>query len=196
MDLNIDFFKIETNNIPPEKGKVLISEPFNDDMYFRKSVIFLTECSPQGALGFTLNKIIDIGFNELVNGLINFDTSISLGGPVDNDRLFYIHSLNEKFLPHSVKIIDNIYWGGDFRVLRKIINDGLILPSQIRFFLGYAGWTKGQLDEELKKNFWLVSSIKNTEIFDFKGDLWKKKVSELDEKYQIWNNFPDSPILN
>jgi len=196
MELNFDYFKVETNNIPPEKGKILISEPFNNDIYFRKSVILLTEYNSKGSIGLVLNKQIDISFNELINEVKNFKTPISIGGPVDNDRLFYIHSLNEKILPHSVKVSDKIYWGGDFRVLRKLINDELILPSQIRFYLGYSGWTQGQLDDELKKNLWLVSDINSSEIFEFDGDLWREKVSQLDEKYSIWNNFPESPTLN
>ena len=62
MDLDYDFFKIE-KNLKPKKGRILISEPFLQDAYFRRSVILLTEHTSEGSVGFVLNKAAKININ-------------------------------------------------------------------------------------------------------------------------------------
>jgi len=195
-DLNIDFFGIKTNNEIPEKGKVLISEPFSQDMYFKRSIVLLAECNEDGAIGFILNKPIDIKLNDVISNFPKFDTNVSLGGPVNADRIFFIHTLGSEILPGSIKIFEDIYWGGDFFKVKDFIKKGLINKSQIRFFLGYSGWSQGQLDNELKNNYWLVSNIKDNQVFDIYSDIWKQSVENLDEQYKIWLNFPENPAHN
>ena len=57
--LSKDFFNIKTNNIKPRSGKILISEPFNQDSHFKRSVVLLAEYSKEGAIGFVLNNKIE-----------------------------------------------------------------------------------------------------------------------------------------
>ena len=59
MEKNLNFFKIEHNDVLPEKGKVLVSEPFLQDAYFKRSVVLLTEHNEEGSLGFVLNNPIE-----------------------------------------------------------------------------------------------------------------------------------------
>ncbi len=196
MKQDLEFFKIEFNNIPPERGKILISEPFTNDPYFRKSVVLLTEHTKGGSFGFVLNKPVTVPLNELVKDLDNFRAPVSMGGPMEHNRMFYVHRLNQKILPNVMYVMHDVFFGGNFKDLVKIIKDGLLLPEQIKFFLGYAGWKSGQLENELKNNYWLVSDISSNDIFNFEGDLWKKKILELDEKYKVWTHLPESPTLN
>ncbi len=195
-NLNIDFFRIKTNNVLPEKGKILISEPFSQDMYFKRSIVLLTECNEDGAMGFILNKPLDIKLNEVIDNFPKCDSKVSLGGPVNSDRIFFLHTVGEELLPGSINIFDNIFWGGDFFKVKDLLRKGTITKNQIRFFLGYSGWSPGQLNEELKNNYWLVGSIPDNQVFDIYSDIWKQAVEKLDAKYKIWLNFPENPIHN
>ena len=58
-----------------------------------------------------------------------------------------------------MEIIPGIYWGGDIERIRELIELAMIKPSQIRFFIGYSGWSPNQLDEELERNSWVVSNV-------------------------------------
>ena len=196
MNIDKDIFKIKTNKIIPKAGKILISEPFLNDYYFGRSVILLTEHSQEGSVGFVLNKPIKIALNELLKDFPKFDSLISAGGPVKPDTIHYIHTLGD-FLPDSIMITNGIYWGGDFVELKKLIKSGLIKKDQIRFFVGYSGWSANQLDNELKINSWLVSSLDvDTIMKKNEPSIWSESVLQLGDEYKIWLNFPENPKLN
>jgi len=197
MSLNIDIFKIETNHVAPRKGRILIAEPFLPGSYFNRSVVLLVSHSDKGAVGFILNKKIDFPLNEVVNDLSNFPSDVSIGGPVNTDTVYFIHSLGSDF-SGSIHIKDNLYWGGDFEELKRRINFGLVEPNQVRFFLGYSGWDKGQLEEELRENSWLVSEIRQKDIMDgpSRKQMWIDTVRGMGGKYSLWEHFPENPSLN
>ncbi|MFO8234317.1 MAG: YqgE/AlgH family protein [Bacteroidales bacterium] len=195
MQIDYDFFKVENDNLTPQKGRILISEPLLNDSYFKRSVVYLTEYSENGSVGFVLNKPIDLSPDEVVKDFPKFNTPIYVGGPVAKDTIHYLHTVSD-LIPNSVHVQGNIYWGGDFEKVKEVIADGLILPSQIRFFLGYSGWSPNQLEEEIKKNAWLVSELEASKIMKPDRDLWKKTLQELGNKYKIWTNCPENPALN
>ena len=191
-------FKIETNHIQPAKGKILISEPFLPGSYFNRSVILLVSHSDNGSVGFILNKKNDYSVSQVVDGFPDISIDLYLGGPVSTDSVYFIHTLG-KLIPGSIQVKDGLYWGGDFQVLQDKIRNGEILPSQVCFFLGYSGWDKGQLEEELRDNGWLVSDIDQQTLMDkpFSGkQMWLKTIRQLGGRYSIWENFPENPSLN
>jgi putative transcriptional regulator len=195
MNLNIDFFKITDNKVAA-KGRVLIAEPFLNDTYFKRSVVFITEHNHEGSVGFVLNKPVELKVQDVIQNFPFIEAGISIGGPVNTNTLHYIHTLGD-LLPESIHVLDNIYWGGDFDTLKKSISEGKISKDQIRFFLGYSGWGLEQLENELKENAWLVSDI-NSEMI-MKGEqegFWNQILENMDNKYQVWANFPENPGLN
>ena len=157
MDLNIDFFHIVNDSVA-EKGNILISEPFLGDNYFRRSVVYLTENNEEGSLGFVLNKPIGVSINEIVDDFPESDFTISVGGPVSSNTVHYIHTLGAR-VPDSVLVADGIFWGGDFDLIKDLIKEGSVKPHELRFFLGYAGWSPDQLDGEMQDHAWLVGRI-------------------------------------
>lgn len=193
---NENRFRIIHNGVAPQKGYVLISEPFLDEI-FQRSVIFMTDHDNKGSMGFVLNKPTDIILNNLFSQIkINQDIRIYLGGPVGNDKLFFLHTLGD-ILPNALHIHNNIYMNGNFDVLCNYINKGYQVEGKIKFFLGYAGWTSGQLDKEINDNTWLVSKINAEDIFCGEGEnLWKKSLTLLDDSYKMWINYPKEPYLN
>ena len=194
-ELNIDFFSIENNKIA-RQGRVLISEPFLTDSYFHRSVVLLTEHSEEGSVGFVLNKPVDLNVNDILKDFPEINAGISIGGPVNTNTVHYTHTLGD-VVPNSVKVTGNIYWGGDFEAIRQLISIGRINAAQIRFFLGYSGWSANQLENELSENAWVVSEIDAKSIM--KGPdqrLWKDSLYRLGSKFRTWINFPENPSLN
>ncbi|MBN1187441.1 MAG: YqgE/AlgH family protein [Bacteroidales bacterium] len=195
MDLNYDFFD-NADRREPKKGRILIAEPFLQDVYFKRSIVLLTEHNEEGTVGFVLNKPVDMKVSDVINDFPKIDIDLSIGGPVATNTLHYIHTLGN-IIPNSMKVVDNIYWGGDFEVIRELITKKAIKKDQIKFFLGYSGWKANQLENELKEQSWLVVDMKPQIIMT--GDLdsiWKDALSNLGDKYKIWINSPESPSLN
>lgn len=195
MDLNIDFFEIK-NDKKASKGRILISEPFLSDSYFKRSVVYLTEHSDEGSVGFVLNKPIELDIRDILKDFPDIGAGFSLGGPVNTNTVHYIHTLGD-IIPESVYVQGNIYWGGDFDVLKNLLVKQKIKAKEIRFFLGYSGWTAKQLNRELEENAWLVAEIDNDSIMNgIHPDFWKEVLKSMENKYKVWINFPENPGMN
>lgn len=196
MKQNLDIFKIKTNNVLPQKGRILIAEPFLPGDYFSRSVVFLVAHSEKGAVGFILNKKIDFLLHDVFFDFPKFEAQVYLGGPVSADSIFFIHKLGDK-LPGSIQVLGNLYWGGDFNILKNLIGKGEIQPKDILFFLGYSGWDAGQLENELKEDSWLVTDVdENIIMRDADEVSWANVVKKAGNRYTVWENFPENPNLN
>jgi putative transcriptional regulator len=196
MKPELDLFAILPEDKIPEKGKILISEPFLPDTFFNRSVVYLTDHNPEGSVGFILNKKLDIKICDAVSGFEGWNENLNMGGPVAPDTLHYLHSLGE-LIPKSVQVDKGIWWGGDIDAIREMIRKGSIKTNQIRFFLGYSGWSAGQLERELKENSWMIARVKSETIMSSRGpDSWKRLLRSFKNKYRMWADFPESPEMN
>jgi putative transcriptional regulator len=178
------------------KGQVLLAEPFLNDPYFRRTVIFLCEHNTEGSFGFVLNNYIDVELDQIMENVPSFGGKISIGGPVRNSNLYYIHTLGEQ-VEDSVEIIPGVFMGGNFETIRKMLVSGKVEKDQVRFFVGYSGWSPQQLENEIKTNSWFVTSVQkelvmNTEV----SDLWKLIMGSMGKKGKIIANMPEDPTLN
>ena len=180
----------------PSKGKLLVAEPsILTDKEFNRSVIYLTEYNDEGCIGFILNKPTTYRLHDLIPE-IDCDFIVYNGGPVEQENLYFIHK-EPDLIPDSIKIDENIYWGGNFDVLTELLNSKQLNPSNIRFFLGYTGWAANQLDEEIQESTWSVVNNNYDELFSVDSDeFWKKQLMDLGGEYQIWANAPHNPNLN
>ncbi len=195
MVLNYNFFEPDENK-EPQKGKVLLSEPFLLDNYFKRSIVLITEHNENGTIGFVLNKPVDVNINEVVENFPKIDADVALGGPVSTNTLHYLHTLGD-IIPESVHVLGNIYWGGDFEVVERLISSGNIDKGQIRFFLGYSGWSPNQLEDELAENAWVVGDISPDEVMmPMNKHFWTKTLQRMGKKYEMWANFPENPEMN
>ncbi|MDX2445507.1 MAG: YqgE/AlgH family protein [Bacteroidales bacterium] len=196
MSLDYDFFSISPELTTPQKGKVLISEPFIGDQYFKRSVVLLTEHSKEGSVGFVLNKPVDIKVKEVIKGFPNIEAVVSMGGPVGTDTIHYLHTLGE-IIPDSVHVFEDLYWGGNFETVKDMLETGLISDHKIRFFVGYSGWGPKQLEREISEDSWVITQIPPIRIMENRSsDSWKEALVQLGKKYKLWANFPDNPDLN
>jgi putative transcriptional regulator len=195
MQSELDFFAILPEDKIPEKGKILISEPFLPDTFFNRSIVYLTDHTAQGSVGFILNKKLDLQVSAAIEDFEGWNENLSMGGPVAPDTLHYLHNLGDK-IPNSVHVEGDIYWGGDIETIRDLIREGKINQSQIRFFLGYSGWSEGQLERELKENSWVIAKVNSNIVLNRGEDIWKKVLRSFKNKYRMWADFPDSPEMN
>ena len=191
--INFDF----SNKNKPKTGSLLISEPFMYDDHFSRSVIFLCEHNDEGSFGFVLNKYIQSPAEDLVPELKSKEIKISIGGPVDKTNLYFVHAFGDQ-IGNSIKVKDGLYIGGDFNQLKELINTDEKSIDQVRFFIGYSGWSAGQLDEEMEEKSWVVVNNVPTEmILDTTNDhLWKSLMEQLGGKFKAMTNFPMNPSDN
>ena len=196
MQTVLDLFDILPEDKIAEKGKILISEPFLPDIFFNRSIIYLTDHNSEGTVGFILNMELDLKISDALEGFDGCDASLYMGGPVAPDTLHYLHSLGN-MIPNSLEINNNIFWGGDIDTIRAAIKAGKVKPGQIKFFLGYSGWTAGQLERELTENSWVIASAKHDLVMnDYGDDAWKHALRSMNRKYRIWADFPELPEMN
>ncbi len=191
----------QLNSLSLEKGRILISDPFLNDNYFSNSVILLCELNEKGAFGLVLNHYIDGSLSDFMNDFQGKKTDrfkISLGGPVDTDSIYYIHNRPD-IIEGSIQIIDDVYLGNgiNFTDLSVLIEEEKIKKNELKFFLGYSGWTAGQLQEELLKNSWFVGNLSTRTLMNYdQEDIWKKTLEQMSEKHRVISNFPQNPLLN
>ncbi len=190
------FFKVKPTNILPKKGSILISAPISRDAFFSRSVVLLVaNDEKEGSLGFVLNNYVSASLAKLIDKDIDFEATISLGGPVARNKLDYIHCLGDK-IPNSKHIIDDIYWGGDFDVVIDFIKMGILQKEQIKFFIGYSGWGKGQLNSELEREHWLVYNANSETLLKKDPKYWRHTLRSMGKSYSAWLRLPSDPQLN
>ena len=196
MKEELDLFTILPEDKIPEKGKILISEPFLPDTFFNRTIVYLADHNEEGSVGFILNKKLEIKVCDAISGFDGWEEYLSMGGPVAPDTLHYLHNMGD-MIPKSVWVDNNIFWGGDIDFVRSLIKDDKLNTSQIRFFLGYSGWSAGQLERELKENSWVIARVASDIILnDQINNTWKRVLRGLNSKYRMWADFPESPDMN
>lgn len=179
----------------PNVGSLLIAEPYSGEPYFKRSAILMVEHNENGDVGFVLSKPLSLSLPDLLDNFSRNDFIVSLGGPVAPSSLHYIHTLGDVVIPGAIHIKNNIYWGGDFDILRKFINSGDVTSSEVKFFVGYSGWTTGQLSDEIKNGDWGVTAIDDIDLMGDCRNLWYDLI-ERDDKYKKWLLVPENPEDN
>ena len=196
MNIDSDIFKIQSNNVLPSRGKILISEPFLRDVTFGRSVVLLIDHTEEGSMGLIINKQLPIFVNDSIKEFKYIeDIPLYKGGPIATDTLFYLHTLAD--ISGAIPISKGLFLIGDFEEIKRYILQGNQVDRYIRFFLGYSGWESEQLSTELRENTWLVSKEENAYLMngDTK-DMWKQALEKLGSKYETWSRFPQVPTFN
>lgn len=182
--------------IEPVAGRILISVPFLQDFYFKKSVVLLADHSSEGSFGLIINKPVDVKLSDIAAEFGNFDAPVYLGGPVKTDSLFFIHTRPD-LIEDGVPILEGLYWGGNIEMVRDLIGEKKLQKDEIRFFVGYSGWSANQLDRELEEKSWVVSLTDLRQVISSDPrELWGTTLRKLGREYALWVNYPPDPTLN
>lgn len=190
--------KIQSNTLEVSRGDILVAEPFLNDSYFERGVVLMIDHSDKdGSFGIMLNKRLRLSIHEMVKNFPQFDADVFLGGPVNTDQVFFIHTIGS-LVPRSIDIGNGLFWGGNLYALKPMIQSEMIEPHQVKFFLGHSGWEATQLREELKLNSWVVAkNIKGKDIMTTKPEMmWSKYANIASENHRLWSTFPIDPTEN
>ena len=167
-------------------GQLLVASPKIGDPRFRKSVIYMVEHSANGAIGIIVNKLYGTG--PLANLMTGFgmdpgdakgSIDLHFGGPVAKRGAFILHT-SDYTHAESRSIDGTVSFTTDTKILRAYAaGKG---PKRLLFALGYAGWSPGQLENEIERGDWSIAKPSEGLVFgDGKGDAWERVVesSEL-----------------
>ena len=166
------------------------------DMNFKRSAVLLCEHNEEGSLGFILNKRLEMRVDELIADFPEFDAEVFFGGPVQTDTIHYVHNVGE-LLEESMMVAEGVFWGGNFEKLKFLITSQLIKPENIRFFVGYSGWSEGQLLDELTYGSWVVAEMDTNYRFKSKPeDLWQQIMGNKGDTYSVIAQMPDGANWN
>nr|WP_300527772.1 YqgE/AlgH family protein [Maricaulis sp.] len=164
-------------------GKLLIATPMIGDPRFDRSVILMCDHSDEHAMGIMINKPVSgLRLPELFDQL-GIDTDIEapdravmLGGPVERDRGFVLHSNDFAADGSTLPVSEGIGLTATKDILEAIASSHP--PRRSVLALGYAGWGPGQLEDELTANAWLVADPDEALIFgDGNEDKWEKALA-------------------
>lgn len=198
-DLLGDIFSVKLPQPDPKVGSLLVAAPFLDDGCFCHAVVCMIEHSTDGgSMGLVTNRQSGYMLDELVESIeTDEEIPVFVGGPVHNDRLYYLHTLGV-LIPDSVELAPGLYVGGDFDTVKAYIASGCKVEGCIRFFVGYSGWSSGQLRRELDGHDWAVARLVCIDdIMGLQEDAaWRTQVSMLGERYRLWLNCPVNARLN
>ncbi len=171
-------------------GSLLLAHPALKDPNFRRTVILMSAHNAEGAMGVVLNRPTGKHLGE-VNGDFALGALASVpiftGGPVQTEQLLLV-----AWQPH----VDGfrLHFGVEpDRATQLATEEG----TQLRAFLGYSGWSGGQLENELKQNTWIVTDVP-AELLDhpFGGDLWRRVLGGLGEEWRLLAEEPEDTSLN
>ena len=167
-----------------------------EDDNFRKTVILLCDISEEGTFGFVVNRPPSLQISDVISKNPSWNAPVYPGGPVQLRGLNFIHNrLSEVGESHSIQ--GGLAWGGEFRDMERLIVSQEDEGFRYKFFVGYSGWTREQLEFELKRKSWILSPLRNDIIFDEDGvEVWKRAISGLGKHYEVLLHCPTDPQLN
>jgi putative transcriptional regulator len=173
-------------------GSLLIAHPNMLDPNFRRSVLFISSYDPdEGAMGVIINRPLDKQVSDLVSEMPPMgleDVPVFLGGPVGKNQLMFAAFEWED--ENGLKLNHNV---GVDEAHERVEDD----PASIRAFVGYAGWTAGQLEAEMEQKAWLLQKPSRAALTpDRLPKLWFNIMSGLGPWYKMLAAAPDDPSLN
>ena len=172
-------------------GRFLIATPEMGDPRFKSAVIYICSHDNSGAMGIMINKgkdghkLSDMLENIGIEGQVRVaDSQVLLGGPVDIDRGFVLHSA-DYFKPEtSLKLSDTLYLTSTKDILEALVQDEA--PGKAMLAIGYSGWGAGQIERELQDNAWIVADGNDALIFDDNLEQkWTKALASLGIKPEM-----------
>ncbi|MGS0679641.1 YqgE/AlgH family protein [Shewanella sp. 125m-7] len=169
----------------------LIAMPSLQDTYFERSLIYICEHNEKGAMGIVVNKLSGIIVDELLEQMELVDepdaidslaAEVLIGGPVNPERGFVLHSTQDCWT-NSEAVSDEIMLTTSQDVLTCLGSDKA--PDKFLIALGYSGWTRGQLEQEIIENTWLSIPATPELLFEVEHEQrWQQATESLG--FDIW----------
>ena len=185
----------------PEKNKFLRGQLLLDSgqlrgSFFQRTVVLICQHDAEGAFGLVLNRTTGSNVGEMIVADLPETLKafpLYLGGPVQPSALSFLHS--DAFIPDA-NVMPNLSLGHSVDSLVEL-GESLSPTRKIKMFAGYAGWSPGQLEDEMKRKAWLTHPASLDLVFDTDHDqLWKKILHKKGWKYKLLAQMPEDLSAN
>jgi putative transcriptional regulator len=170
------------------RGRLLIAAPSLYD-YFRRTVVLVIEHNEEGAMGVVLNRSSELPVAEVVPalaGLTGVGELVRMGGPVSPEAVVALGEFGDPSEAGAEVV------GGLGTLDPERANDSL---QRLRVYAGYAGWSAGQLDDEVEEGAWIVDAASPEDPFR-SGDIWSATLRRKGGGYRLLATMPADPSLN
>jgi putative transcriptional regulator len=176
----------------PAAGKFLIASRGLLDPNFSQTVILLVEYGSEGAMGVIINRPTAVDLEELLPDLGGDeapDVTVGVGGPVAHWQMVLLYRRSAGF-EESESVFDDVYFSASRDVLDQLLAEG----SEFRIYVGYAGWSPGQLDFEIDRGSWYVLPGDTDSIFGpAPFELWRELIVQGEAKWVLTPAPPSVP---
>jgi putative transcriptional regulator len=165
-----------------KNGCFLFATDMLTDPNFASTVVLICQHSAEGSYGLVLNRLSHMPLSEIFNSMDvvnNRVRKIHIGGPVQESELQILH-VTENPVRGAIKVVQNVHLGGYWENIDLIVNSD---SQNLRLFLGYSGWGKGQLENEIKLGGWEVMLGNVKEVLSQEEDPWNRGISEFKRGY-------------
>ena len=177
------------------RGQLLLDSGQLQGSFFQRTVVLVCQHDGEGAFGLVLNRATGSNVGEMVvadlPGPVK-EQPLFLGGPVQPSALSFLHT--DAFIPDA-NVIANLSLGHSLDTLQEM---GEFSPTRkVKLFAGYAGWSPGQLEDEMKRKAWLTHPASLELVFDTKPEqLWKSVLQKKGWKYRLMAEMPEDLSMN
>jgi putative transcriptional regulator len=173
-------------------GQLLLAHPALRDANFKRTVILLSVHNTDGAMGVVLNRPLDKQLGELNSEFALGPLAgvpLYSGGPVNPDQLIIV---SWQWL--KTENAFQLHFGIDPENASELIGTPGVT---FRAFLGYSGWSKGQLENEMKHDTWFATMVEGLQLEQRDGTaLWRSILGSLNPELKLLANEPDDPAMN
>jgi putative transcriptional regulator len=171
-------------------GSLLLAHPSLRDPNFRRTVILMSVHNADGAMGVVLNRPLEQSLGELNSEFAMgplASVPVFRGGPVQTEQLILA-----AWQPHAEGF--KLYFGIEPEKAGELATEEGV---HVRAFLGYSGWSGGQLEGELKQNTWVISAVPG-DLMRHHQDvaLWRAVLGGMSHEWKLLANEPDDPTQN
>ena len=171
------------------KGSLLVAAPSLLDPNFHRTVVLVAEHGDGGAMGVVLNRPSETAVAEAVPELTSLtgdSDPVFVGGPVGTDSLLALAEVDEP--EHAVELVVGTV---------AFVQDAEIAARRGRVFVGYAGWSPGQIEAELDEDSWIVVPAHPDDVFSEEpDDLWSAVLRRQGGPLALLATMPPDPSLN
>ena len=167
-------------------GKIIIATPFTmTDNIFHQSVIYVVHHGSEGAIGLIVNHPVhNMPIKKLFKkvrksiNLTDLDFAVNLGGPIEIERGFFLHSNEyDKNLLFKAQSDNQLSVSSNIEILQDIVQG--TGPRSSMFFIGYTGWSAGQIELEIENNLWIVSDFRQELVFSPETVRWEDALDQV-----------------
>ena len=185
----------------PEKGKFLKGQLLLDSgqlrgSFFQRTVVLICQHDAEGAFGLVLNRTTGNEVGEMIVAdlpEVLKNLPLYLGGPVQPSALSFLHS--DAFVTDA-NVMPNLSLGHSLDDLVDL-GESFSSDRKVKMFAGYAGWSPGQLEDEMKRKAWLTHPASLELVFDTEpGQMWQTILHRKGWKYKLLAQSPEDLSSN